>query len=321
VASVFFSYSHADEGLRDQLEKQLSILKRQGVIETWHDRRIGAGQDFGRAIDDHVESDDIILLLVSSDFLASDYCYEIEMKRAMERHAADDAIVIPVILRPCEWMEAPFGKLMGVPTDGKAITLWPDRDQAMLEVAKAIRAAANRANLDAGRPNDAASPAHPALATPPAARQLPRSSNLRVAKRFTEQDQDDFYHEAFDYMARFFENSLAELGTRNPGVEGRFRRVDADRFTAVAYRDGKAVCQCTVFLGGLMGKGIAYAYGISNGSNTLNESLSVGVDDQSMFLKSIGMSNFGRSGEGKLTLEGAAEGYWSMFIEPLQRGH
>src|ERR1700747_1511118 len=90
VPNVFFSYSHADETLRDQIEKQLALLKRQGVIEVWHDRRIGAGQDFAKEIDRHVETDDIILLLVSSDFLASDYCYEKEMTRAMQRHEAGE---------------------------------------------------------------------------------------------------------------------------------------------------------------------------------------------------------------------------------------
>ena len=142
MPSVFFSYSHADDALRDQIEKQLALLKRQGVIEVWHDRRIGAGQDFAKEIDRHVETDDIILLLVSSDFLASEYCYEREMAQAMQRHEADEAIVVPVILRACDWHGAPFGKLQAVPTDGKPITQFPDRDQAMLEVVKAVRAAA-----------------------------------------------------------------------------------------------------------------------------------------------------------------------------------
>lgn len=127
MPTLFFSYSHADEALRDQLEKQLAMLKRQGAIETWHDRRIGAGSDFGSEIDDHVNKDDIILLLVSSDFLASDYCYDREMLRAMERHKAGEAVVIPVILRACDWHNAPFGKLNAVPRDGRPVTLWPDR--------------------------------------------------------------------------------------------------------------------------------------------------------------------------------------------------
>jgi hypothetical protein len=154
LTKVFFSYSHADETLRDQLEKQLAVMKRQSVIETWHDRRIGAGRDFGSAIDEHVDADNIILLLVSPDFLASDYCYDREMERAMARHHAGDAIVIPVILRPCDWHGAPFGKLQATPLDGKPITLWSDRDEAFLQVARAIREAVGR--LDE-RPRQASS--------------------------------------------------------------------------------------------------------------------------------------------------------------------
>lgn len=318
MANVFFSYSHADEGLRDQLEKQLSMLKRQGVIETWHDRRIGAGQELDGAIGGHVENDDIILLLVSPDFLASDYCYEQEMQRALARHEAGDAIVIPVILRACDWKGAPFGKLMATPPDGRPVTQWPDRDQALLEVAKAVREAAKRLGgvaieepvLRAAKLNQ----------QPGADRELIRSSNLRVVKRFTERDKDAFRQEAFEYLAKFFENSLAEFGVRNPGIEGTFRRIDANRFTATAYRDGRAMARCTVFLGGSFGGGIAYIASETTASNSFNENLTVEADDQALFLRSMGMSHLGRGGrdEEKLSLEGAAELYWGIFVGPLQ---
>ena len=95
---VFLSYSHQDEELRNQLEKHLSILRRQGVVDVWSDHRIGPGQEIGGKIDQHLESADIILLLVSSDFLDSDYCYDIEMTRAMQHHEQGGARVIPVIL-------------------------------------------------------------------------------------------------------------------------------------------------------------------------------------------------------------------------------
>lgn len=158
MSRVFFSYCHADEELRNQLEKQLAILKRQGVIETWHDRCIGAGEELDSAISAELESCNIILLLVSADFLNSDYCYDIEMTRAMERHAAGDAIVIPVILRSCLWTDAPFGKLNATPPDGKAVMQWPDRDVAFTEVAKAIKGAAARLTKGSGAAPAAAPP-------------------------------------------------------------------------------------------------------------------------------------------------------------------
>ena len=115
----FFSYSHSDETLRNELEKHFSTLRRQGFIKTWHDRGIGAGKEFDQEISQHIEEADIILLLISPDFLASDYCYEKEMTRALERHKSGEARVIPVILRPCDWHDAPFGKLQAVPVPNR----------------------------------------------------------------------------------------------------------------------------------------------------------------------------------------------------------
>src|SRR5262249_54148473 len=123
---IFYSYSHKDEDLRNELEKHLSVLKRNGVIAAWHDRRIVPGAEWRGEIDKHLEASNVSLLLVSSDFLASDYCYEIEMKRAMERHAQGTARVIPIILRMCDWHDAPFGKLQALPKDGKPIKAWDD---------------------------------------------------------------------------------------------------------------------------------------------------------------------------------------------------
>ncbi len=318
MASVFFSYAHADEALRDQLEKQLSLLKRQGVIDVWHDRRIGAGQDFAHEIDRHIETDDIILLLVSPDFLDSDYCYDKEMTRAMQRHEAGDAIVIPVILRACDWHGAPFGKLNAIPPDGKPVTQYPDRDQALFEVAKALRSAAERVNEAKGKGESRPKPLSDA---PPAtSRDRPRSSNLRVAKQFTERDKDRFKIDSFEFIAKFFENSLEELSNRNPGIEVTFRRIDANRFSAVVYKGGRAVSRCTVYIGSaFVQNGIAYSSSEMNEGNSYNELLSVAADDQMLFLKPLGMARFQQEHDAKLTPEGAAEFYWSLLIEPLQQ--
>jgi TIR domain len=312
--TLFLSYSHKDEVLRDQLETQLTMLKRQGVISVWHDRRLIAGDHVDEVISKQLEAADIILLLVSPDFLASEYCYSVEMTRALERHAAGEARVIPVILRPCEWHHAPFGKLLATPTDGKPVTKWADPDEAFLDIAKAIRAAA--------RKEDAGSTAGPEpRATPRMEEQaVPRSSNLRLRKTFTERDRDQFLDAAFEFIARFFENSLGELESRNSGIEVSFKRVDATRFTASVYRDGAALTRCTIRLGGLHHSGIAFSHGADSSTTGYNESMSVEVGEQALYLKPMGMAMFNNSTRDKtLSLEGAAEYYWQMFIEPLQR--
>ncbi|PPT78282.1 hypothetical protein XaplCFBP3122_03075 [Xanthomonas arboricola pv. populi] len=327
MPSVFFSYCHADEELRDQLEKQLAMLKRQGIIETWHDRRIIAGQEIDKTIDEHINSDDIILLLVSPDFIASDYCYEKEMARALERHESGDATVIPVILRACDWHHAPFGKLMATPQDGKPVKKWADIDEAFLDVAQAVRAAAKQRatkQVKPVAPNKPLAQASPFIAgttttteSTAQARPGPRSSNLRLAKTFTQREKDQFKAKTFEYIAKHFENSLNELEERNPGYEGSFRRIDANRFFSTIYQHGNDVARATIYLGGMLG-GINYVQGETLDSNSYNESLSVDCDDQSLFLTSMGMSTYGSSREQKLTQEGAAELLWEQLIGPLQ---
>ena len=139
---VFFSYSHRDEALRDELAAHLRLLERQHMIASWHDRCIASGTAWAGAIDEHLRSADIILLLISSAFLASDYCYDVELTLAMERHDAGEARVIPIILRPVDWQSASFGKLQGLPKDGRAVTSWPNQDQAFLDIARGIRSVA-----------------------------------------------------------------------------------------------------------------------------------------------------------------------------------
>lgn len=138
---VFISYSHKDDDLREELVTHLANLKRQGKITAWHDRAIEAGEEWEAQLKSRLESARIILLLISPPFMASDYCYDIEMQRAIERHDAGTARVIPIILRPCDWQGSPFSKLQGLPKDAKPVTQWSDRDSAFVDVVQGIRRA------------------------------------------------------------------------------------------------------------------------------------------------------------------------------------
>jgi hypothetical protein len=167
--SLFYSYSKRDKALRDKLETHLSLLQDQRVISGWHDRRIEAGTEWDGAISGHLEEAGIILLLVSADFLATRYIRDKEIARAMERHEAGTARVIPVILRPVDaWHTAPFGKLQALPEKGKAVTTWKNRDEAFADIARGIREVVASVGAGAQHPPN---PARPASAAPPSARQ------------------------------------------------------------------------------------------------------------------------------------------------------
>lgn len=138
---VFYSYSHKDEPFKEQLETHLALLRRKELIKVWHDRRIIPGQDWEATIDRQLDEADIILLLVSPDFMASDYCYGKELIRAMEKHERNESIVIPIIIRPVEWSDSPFARLQVIPKDGKPVTSWSDQDEAWLNVEREINKA------------------------------------------------------------------------------------------------------------------------------------------------------------------------------------
>ena len=139
--SVFISYSHRDRKLCQELETHLSNLKRQNIIASWYDGNISPGTEWESQISEHLNRDQIILLLISADFMDSDFCYSIEMTQAIARHDANQARVLPIILRPTDWKGAPFAKLKVLPTDGKAVTRWPSHDDAFEDVVRGIREA------------------------------------------------------------------------------------------------------------------------------------------------------------------------------------
>lgn len=319
---IFISYAHADEALRQELGKHLASLKHQGVVEVWHDRLIGAGEDWAQSIDANLSNADVILLLISSDFIASRYCYEVELAEALRRHEAEDAVVIPVPLRPCVWQGLPFGKLQAATHEGRPITKFPTLDDGFVEVVEAIRGAADRIEARRGTSaGDSAAPQRNTSSAPVNPRSSqPRSANLHVKRSFTDHDRDQFRHEAYDYVSRFFENSLTALAERNTHLKTQFRRRDANSFEAAAYEHGAQVARCGIWVGtGMFAGDIAYSNsGLGNG-NSYNESMSVEDDGYLLGLKPLGMARFGGRRDQILTMEGAAEYFWEIFMESLQQ--
>lgn len=325
---VFLSYSHVDEKYRNELAKHLKVLERQGIIETWHDRCIVPGEEWASSIDDELHRANIILLLVSVDFINSEYCYDREMNEALARHDRGEAVVIPIILRPCHWTGLPFGKLQAATRDAKEVEKYPSLDDAFLEITKKIESVAKQLATQNSRSSEVNSiasdlPVNIGLFQAiPKKSALPHSTNLAISKSFNDHDKDVFVSEAFNYIANFFEGSLDELKKRNPEISTRFERVDSRSFEAAIYLHGKQASKCGIWRGGSFGfagpESIVFSYSGLGQGGSFNESMSVKDTSNMLCLEPLGTGLRGNDKK-PLTNQGAAEYYWTMFFEPVQR--
>jgi len=230
MLNLFFSYAHQDEQRRDELETHLAVLKRSGLIRAWHDRRISAGSELDHTICESLEQADVVLLLLSPHFLASDYCYEREAMRALERHHAGEAVVIPVILEPCDWLYSPFRALRATPPDGKPVSQFTNINEALQQVTSDIRnvaqlvSARNRTPGVALNTEKAQQPA-PGL-TPKAA--TPQSSGVREVRRTL-----SAYMRAIDSIAS--EVELVANDAALDGLKREFQELRKPAFQAVLH--------------------------------------------------------------------------------------
>ena len=212
--TVFYSYAPEDEYLQVQLEQHLAGLRRQRLIREWHRRKIQPGMDSDHFIASYIEEAEVILLLVSPAFLASDYCYSQELKWILNKQEMADegyslgfyegAIVIPIILRPCDWKQAPFGQLQSLPRNEQPVTTWRNRDEAFNEIAKELRQiiqGLRSVNDEDDEPN-------PFQKTPNA--NTPTRRQLRL-KAVSEQNR----HHLLDHMQAIWINGLLNHSLHN----------------------------------------------------------------------------------------------------------
>jgi hypothetical protein len=314
MASVFLSYSHKDEDLRNAFEVHLAMLKRENAVSVWHDRKLLPGDSINETISRYLADADIVILLVSADFLASYYCYEKEMLTALDQHERGTSRVIPVILSPCDWQAAPFAKGLVTPRDGKPVVKWPSVDEAFVDVVQSIREVLKR---DYAEAPIAAQVTLPPLGANVGGALEPRSSNLRIKSIFTQVDKDRFLDESYEFVKRFFTNSLETLKERHSDIDFRMRESGDESFSATLYRDGKDVSHCTIFLlSSYRSREIAYSAEIPERRNSPQMSFGVEADDQMLFLS--GSFSMHHESERKLTMEGASEQFWAEFVKKVQ---
>src|SRR5438270_4027421 len=138
VMKVFYSYANKDQAFRDELENHLRNLSEQGIITSWSNHNINAGEEWAKVINANLDDADIILLLISSDFISSNYCYRVELEKALAKQRAHEADVLPILLRHVDWKGSRFSHLPVLPANAKPVNAWPDRDEAFAEVVKGI---------------------------------------------------------------------------------------------------------------------------------------------------------------------------------------
>jgi hypothetical protein len=214
---VFYSYSHADGRMLERLQKHLAMLRRHGLISEWHDRDIEAGAEWRDEIARELDRADLILLLISADFLASDFCYEQEMVQAVARAERGETTVIGVMLRPVDgWELSPFARFQVVPRNARPITQWASADEAYSDVAASIRSAIERrvrASIDepaAAEPDLPGAPPPPADPAAPARRQ---DVEAALAQLLDRGEPDEFIVVVGDAEANYYTQAFAEEGS------------------------------------------------------------------------------------------------------------
>lgn len=300
---AFISYSHRDAWALDRLHTHLSMLRREGRIQEWFDREILAGGELDTVIAEQLEDSDLFLLLVSPDFLASDYCYEREMARALERHEAGEARVIPIIIEPCDWKASPLCRLKALPRDGNPVTEWTNQNNAFVDIVTELRRVVETGDVEPTRPAQAA----------PQERVTPR---YRVKRDFDEIDKSDFRTAAFNTVRTYFERATAEID-QVEGLRARYVATGPQSFTCTLINRAmdRGTAHITVHgRNGSIGFGdIYYSFSENAPANTANGGFSIESDDYDLFLKS-GPFGFG-GGEQRLTPQQAAEMLWTNFLQ------
>ena len=306
---IFVSYSHRDEDTLERLRAHLSPLRRDGRIETWYDREIRAGGEIDDEISEQLETCHVFILLISPDFLNSNYCMDTEMTRAMERHEEGTARVIPIIVEDCYWKTSPFRKLKALPKDGKPISNWTNENTAFLNIVEEVARVLDdmvRAPMTPKPDSDRASAAGP----------QPRK--YRVQRHFDDIDRSDFRDQAFDKIRNYFQEAAAELDALEE-LRGRFTARSDKKFSCTVVnrsriQGGTAHITVRCSTGGHGFGDISYVFAEDAADNTSHGGLNVEHDEYEMFLTAT--MNFMRGNEeDRMTPHQAAESLWTEFLE------
>ncbi|KLN60799.1 hypothetical protein WH96_10010 [Kiloniella spongiae] len=303
---TFISYSHKDASVLERLHTHLAPLKRDKIIETWYDRDILAGSDLDNEISNKLNNSELFLLLISPDFLASDYCYNKEMHVALEKHQTGKARVIPIIIEPCDWLTSPLRALKALPRDGIPVSDWINPNTAFLDITKELRSLAQEPIKK--------------TQTPEINRNTitnnSQTRKYRVTRSFDEIDKTKFRDHSFIVIKNYFEKAIAEID-HVEGIRGHFSMASSSSFgcTVINKERNGLASHLTVHQGGtfLAVGDIYFSYTENAPEGSANGYFSIDTTEYDLFLKPSIFDHQITNTE--LSPESAAELLWTSFIK------
>ena len=304
---AMISYAHEDEAALDRLHVHLAVLRGEGLIEAWFDRKILPGDVIDAEINEKLESYGLFLLLVSPDFLASDYCVNREMKRALERHHSGDARVVPIIVEPCDWQATSLSELKALPKNGQAISEWSNENSAYLNVVQELRRVVKSADV----PHTIQIKKTDVKESAPSA----EVGRYRVKRDFDEIDRSDFREKAFGIIRDYFSDSISVIETSDE-LRGRFVTLSDTSFTCTIINKMRArgTAHITVHSGrdSLALGDISYVFAENASPTSANGMFTVKADEYELYLSA--WIDF-EGNQRRVTPNEAAERLWERFIE------
>lgn len=279
------------------------MLRREGALKEWYDREILAGDPVDSEVSANLESADLFLALASPDFLHSNYCYEKEMERAIEKHEFGQMRVIPIIVEPCDWKASPLVRFKALPRDGEPISDWTNENNAYLDIVNELRRISKN-EVAAQRPIARKEGVIEAVQT-----------GYRIKKDFDGIDRADFRDAAFRSIRDYFQKSIAEIDTVE-GLRGRFRELGPQSFSCTVLNQMKDRAQAHITIhaaSSSQGFGdITYSFSENAPANTANGWLSVESDEFDLYLMQHGFSRMGA--DQRVSQQTAAEMLWEEFL-------
>jgi len=310
MTKAFISYSHKDSAILDRLHTHLAILRREGTINEWYDRQILAGGELSQEISSELQKAKLFLALVSPDFLSSNYCYEIEMKMAIELHEAGKIRIIPIIVEPCDWQSSPLARFKAIPRDGKPIAEWQNQNNAFLDIVQELRRIIT---------SDISSFGTQAKTENRVFVQPVEEKRYRLKREFDEIDIANFRDKCFKAIRDYFESSIGEVDTIED-VRARFTDINAFSFTCTVLNKAKTRSVGYLTVHAQTGKGmngaIIYSFTENASINTSNGSFDIEANEYEPFLTSgYSMMTRGRLENVSMSVLQVSEYLWNKLLE------